>query len=657
MNTLLSYFIQVSISSGVLYGYYHFFLRNKRFHQYNRFYLLGAVVLSLLVPLLQIPVYFTQTEKESSLVLKTLVQLSPATPAPAAGTLPVIAQQSDIHDIFSLMKYGYLIIVLLALLRVILSFYRIWQLYRFHPAEKLEKIRFIRTRAPGTPFSFFRWLFWDEQIDLHSAKGNQVFRHELFHIRQRHSIDIVFMELVTSIGWLNPFFHLIRKELKAIHEFLADRFACTEKTKWEYAELLLMQALNTSNSIVNPFFHNQIKRRIAMITQSSAPGAQYFRKLMVLPVALLLFGLFAFSFHPRQNDVIYSANFNPHLHVNFSGKLKKDTTPVKDQRIFITSDSVIFYPDASGQNKTAFEGLLIVNGEKMNPRAFTNISFVAKAVTIYPKNDPAAMLLYGEEARNGVTILQEAHLFKSNTDAAAAATERAAASMDRHEIDPPAYEGGDAAWRKFLEKTLNVSFLASNKAAPGIYKVMVSFVVNEEGLLTGFNAVSRHGFGMEEELINTLKKCNRWYPAVKDGKRVSYTLTQPVLFQVGKGNNLHSFPNPETPLLNEVVFVAYSEEKDAYQVPEMSLAEIQKAKPHQLLGLDAETEIIGFMFTTDLDDNRIAEVYNAGDQFSPPVIKLINSLKPDRLVTLDMIRIRKDGKEIKIAAKAYKIVP
>jgi len=87
MHALLSYFLQVSICSGILYGYYHFFLRNKRFHQYNRFYLLGSLVLSLLVPLLNIPVYFTEAEKESSVVLNTLVSLSPAVSTPATADL------------------------------------------------------------------------------------------------------------------------------------------------------------------------------------------------------------------------------------------------------------------------------------------------------------------------------------------------------------------------------------------------------------------------------------------------------------------------------------------------------------------------------------------------------------------------------------------
>jgi len=285
MNALLSYFLQAGICSGMLYGYYHFFLRNKRLHQYNRFYLLGTVLLSLLLPLLNIPVYFTDADKESSVVLNTLIDLSPASFSPVTTDVPIITDRAAGTDLFTLLQYGYFFIVILAFLRVIVSLYRIWQLYRQHPAEKLERIRFIRTLAPGTPFSFFRWLFWDDRIELHSAKGNQVFRHELFHIRQQHSIDIVCMEIITALGWLNPFFHLIKKELKAIHEFLADRFAVTENTKWEYAELLLMQAFNTRNSLVNPFFHNQIKRRIAMITNSKKPGYQYIRKLMALPVA------------------------------------------------------------------------------------------------------------------------------------------------------------------------------------------------------------------------------------------------------------------------------------------------------------------------------------------------------------------------------------
>jgi hypothetical protein len=172
---------------------------------------------------------------------------------------------------------------------------------RNNPVERLNDIYFVKTDEPGTPFSFFRWLFWNNKIELNSPKGEQIFRHEIFHIRQRHSLDMIFLELLTVVFWINPFFHLIKKEIKAIHEFLADKFAVNEEQKWDYAELLLMQVLNTRQHLVNPFFHNQIKRRIAMITSSSKSGHQYFRKLMVLPMAAIVALLFAFSYKTKAD--------------------------------------------------------------------------------------------------------------------------------------------------------------------------------------------------------------------------------------------------------------------------------------------------------------------------------------------------------------------
>ena len=123
-----------------------------------------------------------------------------------------------------------------------------------------------------------------------------MFRHELFHIRQRHTWDVVFMEIVTSFLWINPFFHLVKKELRTIHEFLADEFATKENDKWTYAELLVRQLHRSSqHSLANHFFHNQIKRRIAMITSSTTPKYQFFRKLMILPIATLILIAFAFK--------------------------------------------------------------------------------------------------------------------------------------------------------------------------------------------------------------------------------------------------------------------------------------------------------------------------------------------------------------------------
>lgn len=306
MKTILLYLLQVIICSGILYSYYHFFLRNKRFHQYNRYYLLLATAISICIPFLNIPVYF-DAEQTKPLLLQSLTVFS------SEGFEENMIAGNDAAQTTwltwkNILSTLYLVAGVLLFIRFIVAIIRIAHLVRIYPGEKIDNIHFVTTNEPSTPFSFFRWLFWNNKIELNSNNGQQIFRHELFHIRQKHSWDIIFLELIATIFWINPFFHLIKKEIKAIHEFLADQFAVNENQEWDYAELLLMQVLGSPNTrLTNPFFHNQIKRRITMLTTSEKPGYQYLRKIMVLPLAAIIVGLFAFTYKTKvSNKAIWS---------------------------------------------------------------------------------------------------------------------------------------------------------------------------------------------------------------------------------------------------------------------------------------------------------------------------------------------------------------
>lgn len=282
-------------ASGLLYGYYHFALRNKKFHRYNRFYLLMAVIVSIVIPFLNIPVYFTSQQTDESVMLQTLQIISSPGAVTEMNAVAITTETTSQFSLMDLLYIFYSIAGAILFIRILISFNKIRLLIKNHTIEPFDKIKFVNTDEPGTPFSFFKWLFWNRKIDMHTEKGEQIFRHELFHIQQKHSWDIIFMELVSLIFWINPFFHLMKRELKAIHEFLADEFAIIENKHWQYAELLLMQVLNTNNQLVNPFFHNQIKRRIAMITTSTKPSYRYLRKIMALPIAAVILFLFAFN--------------------------------------------------------------------------------------------------------------------------------------------------------------------------------------------------------------------------------------------------------------------------------------------------------------------------------------------------------------------------
>ncbi len=147
----------------------------------------------------------------------------------------------------------------------------------------------------GTPFSFFKTIFWGKELDLNSPAGRQILRHEIFHVKNNHSLDIISLEFFTIISWFNPFFPLIRRELQIIHEYGADAWAVADSNEFEYASLLLMNITGSPLSLTHPFFKNHIKRRIAMITRNNKSKKALLGRLLILPLITLLIGLFSFK--------------------------------------------------------------------------------------------------------------------------------------------------------------------------------------------------------------------------------------------------------------------------------------------------------------------------------------------------------------------------
>lgn len=289
MKTLAINILQIIACSGLLYGYYYAFLRNKKFHHYNRYYLLWSMALSLVVPFLKIPVYFNLNHTNT--IVKTLVAYN-------SLLLPEVIIKSGGSNWLSwqqLLIGGYAAGAIILLFHIAVAIKNIIiNRYKF-PVEKGNNFLFINSNIAGAPFSFFKWIFWDSNVDVTTAEGQKILKHEYYHVQQKHSFDILFAEIICAVFFINPFFYFIKKELKAIHEFLADEYAGKEE-KLAYAEMLVIKAIGSCNQkLVNPFFNNQLKRRINMLTTNQKTNYQYLRKLLVLPVLTLIAGLFIIS--------------------------------------------------------------------------------------------------------------------------------------------------------------------------------------------------------------------------------------------------------------------------------------------------------------------------------------------------------------------------
>jgi TonB-dependent SusC/RagA subfamily outer membrane receptor len=290
-QTILLYLLKSTLISGIFVAYYWIALRDKKFHYYNRFYLLTASLLSLVIPLLN----FNWFSIEEPTLLYRSNELM-------KFVLPTTTSDTGIHLDFAdyiLFFTGIITIVLLGLL--LLHILKIQLLKRENDVTKMEGFDFINTNEDNAPFSFLNNLFWKKSISLQEVSGQQIFKHEITHIQQKHTWDRIYCQIVASIFWMNPFNWVIQKELVAIHEFIADEEAVGNSNVEAFAKMLLQT--HYGNHFLNPthsFFYSSIKRRLAMLTQTSNPTYSYLRRVMVLPILVITISLVSIKVHARE---------------------------------------------------------------------------------------------------------------------------------------------------------------------------------------------------------------------------------------------------------------------------------------------------------------------------------------------------------------------
>jgi len=285
---LFMYLLKSMILSGVFFGYYTLFLKNTIYHAYNRFYLLASMALSLAIPFFKLSM-FSVTEQQAAGAKQLLIYLTqlPASPVPEK----YIDWEIIVIAVISSLFVCYLVYSVL----------RIFRLKAMNSKTLMGEFTFIETDLDEAPFSFFSNLFWKKSISIEDECGRKILQHELSHIREKHSWDRLFSQLICSVFWMNPFNWIIQKELQNIHEFIADRDAVGTGEVDAFAKMLLKTYYG--NHFLNPshsFYYSSIKRRIIMLTTSNIPKYSYLRKVAVLPMLAFILALFSIQLSAQE---------------------------------------------------------------------------------------------------------------------------------------------------------------------------------------------------------------------------------------------------------------------------------------------------------------------------------------------------------------------
>lgn len=335
MPVVVIYLIKIIVSSAVLFGYYWLALRNKIYHQYNRFYLLASVVISLVIPFAEFNFIHYSDEAANN----TIRLLKVVSSGNEYLDEIIVSSKQRALDGTELALLAYVLVSIVLLGAMLNAVVHIIKLYKANSHETIQNIRVINTTAKGTPFSFFNFIFWNTHIDMHSDAGKQVLQHEMIHVKEKHSLDKLFINTVIAILWINPFFWLIRKELNMIHEFIADKKALEDGDTAKLAQMILQATYPQQNfSITNHFFYSPIKRRLAMITKNHNTKAGYIARVLALPLLVLIVSAFTvkmkiFTKMPAAGYdgdaitvVIDAGHGGKDFGAEFNGKYEKDIT-------------------------------------------------------------------------------------------------------------------------------------------------------------------------------------------------------------------------------------------------------------------------------------------------------------------------------------------
>ena len=286
---------------AVLFGMYWNFLRKETYFQFNRIYLLGTVLVACMLPLGNFSLF--ESSSESS-VLNVISGMGEAVRIPEV----TIAEGST--NGFSLSNnWQHLLIVIyllgtsILLARIFLGIIRINGLKKTGRRIDYDGYSIVYIKQQFAPFSFFRTIFINENL-IDSSERSNVIDHEVLHIKQFHTYDILITEIFLAIFWFNPFMWFLKRALRNTHEYLADNGIINTGTSLtNYQSLLLKQIHGLSSLVVTNNFNSMIKNRIKMMCKSKPSVIAKFKPLLIVPAVLCLTLIFAFTDSENKLDI------------------------------------------------------------------------------------------------------------------------------------------------------------------------------------------------------------------------------------------------------------------------------------------------------------------------------------------------------------------
>lgn len=549
------YLLQVNLYLIVFFGVYKLLLDKETYFTLNRIYLVAAGILSLCTPFIRLE---WLTEQKAAQQVYTSVNWEAV-----LAQATIITDRNDGFNWANTFVYIYCAGVLFFFGRFV---------YNLLAVKKLVTIN-----KAGSAFSFFRKKVIDQEL----PQMDVIDIHEEAHIKQWHTLDILFFEIIGIITWLNPVIYFYKKAVKNIHEYLADELAAEfQGDKAEYAMLLLSKAFGISpNTLTNGFLEKSlIKKRIFMLHKERSKKIAILKYGTFIPLFALLIVLSSATIRKNEKllfitdqipmekpiEMVENMISSPDKTIMTSESSVEGKTDANWKGFYQYLARTIKYPEAANKNQIQgnVQVKFNVNGGKVS-HVISNIKLgagcdeeVMKVISSYKGFKTVADGKYALTVGFGIPessekfknkLLPESdgyiELNKINitsylpeeTESSNIKPEHTGNVYDFVSIDKqPEFPGGISKFYKYVGNNIKYPTLAQDNNVQG--KVFLSFVVEKDGSLSDLQITRGLGSGTDEEAIRVLKESPKWNPGIKDGLpvrvkyniNVNFTLTDPV---------------------------------------------------------------------------------------------------------------------------------
>jgi TonB family protein len=525
---MTAFIIKSSLSMILLYGLYWFITRKEKIFVFNRYFLIFSILFSLVIPFISLPVSFLGNNLENN--ISSVLNYNSSflyADQEITGSLTSSTADSQAHqgilagiNIKDVIYWIYIAGVSLFLIRFLRNLFLINRKVRSSEKIDYSGHKLVLIDNPVNPHCFLNIIFVDKNRFRNNQIANELIRHEMEHVSQLHSIDIIILELIRIVYWFNPVLILYSRAIRLNHEYLADNGVVKASTDIKsYADKLLNYIMGVSEiPIVSSCNNSLTKKRIIMLSRSRPnsfkKGVRVFLTLNLGVIAFLILNVGASNVRGTEtgNTPFLTSGY---VQNGIKGIVTDETGKPLEGALISIPSLIGYQAGTSTDSKGQFAVHFPVDG------AYVSVScrgYKSQFLKADFRNEMKIMLVKDpdyKETRPNVTMVPGA---------------QANPQFRRTEPDDyPTFEGkGYTYFIDWIPAQIKYPVEAAQKGIKG--RVQVNYTVDPDGVIRNVVFVGQPDKLLGDAVMNAVISAPAWSPAKNPEAKGAFTTGLSVKF-------------------------------------------------------------------------------------------------------------------------------